>query len=1259
MTHSTHTPTRRRLRWRLVRFGFRISLALVLLLAVGIAAAYWFVFSPQRLAGMAQAMLERSTGGQVSIESAELDLAASTLDLRGVTMRARGMDGPGGEIFASDRVEIAVDRGKLWRGEVELTRIILHQPRLTLTEDLDRGVGHFNLSLLRPPPSDGAPPRHLPRMAVQGGQLRYATVKDGRFELRGSMGVDGQFQADSAQPTLFHLTLDETAEQPGENRVLVRGHIDLRTMQAQATVTGLRFVDRYFRLLPHQARAIWADAEPTGRLPQIDLAYDRDQGPRALIELTGLAINVPQLAEADQQFRMQDVTGLLRITERGITIEQDLVGAVVHRTLGERPTRVGPAQPDAPVLHYRVSGSMGLSPEDPFSLSLKTEDRFLVPEEPRYIFALPLAVQKFFHDFNARGKIEATVAVIRQQHDQKPVFQGTATVYEGRGHFQKFPYDLTNVRGKITFNERRIRILSLRGETSGGGSAIISGIIEPPGDNPAVDLTVSAINIPLHDPVLRRALEPKFRPALDMFFHEPSYQALLEAGHYVDLSTYNQAEQDRASLQRQLRSLEASADPEQRQTLEAKLAKAERQRNAEVFELGGRADVLLHITRTEGPGDRTQVAAELDIEQASILFEHFPYPLRVSGGKMIIAPGELRFENVEATGLHGGDALMRGQVELPGKGQPIERTRPDLQVGAFGVPIDALLLAALPKPQDQWVARLNLAGRLNVAGRIIPGHDGEPDMHMLIDLAGGKANPGGGDFALDNVMGRVVVSRNGIRIESVTATRGEASVRLAGAADWTDPADPQVDVELSATNLSLADAFLDAAKPYMRIDPQLEAFFERHELRGRFDSVVTYRQGPRSHLQAVVRPHALSYLFDGRWVNLTDTQGQLIVTPDALKVEKLTGKLGQTHVAVDGDVQLKGKREATLQMTVHGDRLEEAVLDAAPRGVEKLADALQMTGEYTLTLDPLVIHADAADGQLKARARGAVAVADGSMELGVDVEAIEGKIALDVKQIAGRDWPEVAIGVAAEQAVVAGRKITDLTAALKNVEQSATLVLTSLRGQMHGGSVVGKGAMDLDKKTYQLQIALSDVSLTPMMHKEGEKPDNRDDEKEMTGRIAASLDIDGRWDKPEKTQARGRIHVTEGRMMNLPLSFGLLELTHLSLPTTRAFKQADLRYYIKGPKLTFESITLDSDKMRLSGDGKLNLDTQAIDLTLTTSNPGGLDMGPLTDVIDAVRDQLVTIEVTGTLAEPKRKVRQFNAITQAWEDVFGPQNREN
>ena len=67
----------------------------------------------------------------------------------------------------------------------------------------------------------------------------------------------------------------------------------------------------------------------------------------------------------------------------------------------------------------------------------------------------------------------------------------------------------------------------------------------------------------------------------------------------------------------------------------------------------------------------------------------------------------------------------------------------------------------------------------------------------------------------------------------------------------------------------------------------------------------------------------------------------------------------------------------------------------------------------------------------------------------------------------------------------------------------------------------------------------------------------------------------------------------------------------------------------------------------------MDLDSRRLELLLTSDNPQGIKLGPVSDMIKSFKDQFLAVRVTGTLDNPQTNVEQFSAVSEAWKDVFG------
>jgi hypothetical protein len=1246
---------------------------LILLLISG----YWFFLSPTRIAHMARVELERITGADVTIGSARLDLSG-IIHLRDVAIRARGLDGEGAELFTTDDIVLVCDRPQLWQGEVKPIAIRMRRPTITLAEvvppdgqPLPAGQPTFNWQYIQPPDraieTEQWP--ELPRIDIEEALFRYGEIHGSAFRPKGNVELRGQVIADANKTGLFHLTMVElNGVAPRPDGLHLTGSIDINASIAQAQIKNLGLDDRYRTLLPRMARRIWDSVEPTGTLPKLQFAYDPKNLWRAEVNFDHVTMRLPELPGAEKRFRLEDGKGAIRFDPNRISIIEPLVGKVEG-------------------LAYEIEGTVhGYSAEAPFEIGLHTEP-FDIPVKYRAIYAMPEPVQEVFRLLTPSGKLNRVTMKIwreagRAGQPGKVDYQGTARIVEARAMHRRFPYELQHCRGRVLFNSEEIRVLSLVGKTLSGGNATIAGQIGTSIDAPGVDLEIVAVDVPIDKHLYKamRALEPEYREALDLFFNKPAYQRMADEGHFISADQYNELEQRARQIERRMEKVDPLLDRQLLAELKAELAKITPMLEREVFDLGGRANMVIHVTRKPTVEDFTTAAADIELLPGTgIVFEHFPYPLRIESGRMSVRDGELAFANVKARGLTKGQWGVTGKVYLPDDDDEdvfeddpppaddkdadgesaitFDDIRPDLDVWASGIEVDELLLDSLPKPQDKWVRDLNVTGTLDVKGRIFRDVDEKsPDVNLEITIDNAQANPGGGELVMKKLGGKIHLSLGDVRFEQVSGMLGDRKIQFDGMASWAPDAQV-IDLTAKTQAMQFNKSLIDLVRPYVTVDPAWEAFIDKRKPTGEFDATLTFRQTGEDQAEALVElsPRSVSFMSDDQRVSITEGQGSIRIRPGQIEFDQLQGMVGGAKFAIEGDVTLGDQTTADLSLKASGDSVTDELLAAMPKGVRSLVDAMGIQGPFNADLKRVRLTPGADDGKLVKTIAGQISTTNGKADLGVAMDNINAVVDLMVTAVDGQKHPRVNAKVKAKQFNLRGRKITDVTGTLKSVGDTDVLAMSDMRGRIYEGVVAGEGKLWLDRERFELRLALSDVQLETFLYK-GEKPEK---EAEMTGDLTASFNVEGSWAKNGKVRGRGQIQVRKGNMYELPLALGLLHVTHLSLPTTKSFERADVSYYVKDGKIVFEKIALEAPHMRLAGEGSMLIKNEALDITLTSSNPSGLDLGPVTDMVDAVRDQLVTVRVTGTMDNPKREVRQFNGLTKAWEDVFGKDDTPN
>ncbi len=1198
------------------------------------------------------AALAQMTGGQVHIERVTFS-PAGYLQVHGLTMDAPGIEGPAGRLMEVPQLTLHFSRGALLRGQFEPITVILREPVLHLTEDKATGV--FNVERLAPiEPTDR--PFKLPRIFVDRGEFVVAEAEQKHVSVKGHINLSGQMVGGDDQPGRYRFTLHQlhppsqtsppgaVQVDPSDPRVVLDGWFDLVRKAGRMEMYGLSFSPAWRDLLPRRARLAWEQFQPSGALPKVVVDIDPDKGRRTEVELKNVSLTLPQLTEEDYRFKLYDVDGRFVFAEDVIEV-QNLVGKVREQDV-----------------QYTIDGRIfGYSEDAPFELGLST-NAFTVPREPIHLFALPSGVQHILRKVDARGQMRVSMKVKRESRGGEVDYQGTATIVDGSGAYDRFQYPLTNCRGLLRFDRKRVEVKQLTGDANDGGTVTVSGVIAPPAEHAAVDMTITAVNMPL-DRTLHDAFSERNRAALDLFFHQPIQQKLLEQGNFITHERHDEVVEQIQRLSDELLLLDDDDDA-QRLTLSLMLAELEAIRAMPVFGLGGRADMVVRLKRDAGEDTDYQVTADVKIHSAEMLFKYFAYPMVVTEGMLRIEPDRVLFKELKLKGLYGGAGGLDGYIALPDLSEPLSL---QINLHALDLPVGEPFYDAIPQPQDQWVRDLDVRGKIDVVGRVFTDpKQNDVNMNMLIDLDNTRAVPGGGKKALEEIRGRLSLTLDRVEFDQVRARYGEGSLRLAGFADWTQPDNVHIALEAQLDDMRFEDRLYDLIRPYMPVDKRVEKLWTEHQPRGVFDAAMRYEsKNGRTDYDLAVQPESLSLLYDRRRLAFDRLSGTLHVRPDHLDLDKLSGELDDQSFSATGKLIFKPALEWDLALNVEGREISPLARELAPGPLIELIDAIDFAGGYKVDLDRLRWRPHAEKG-LRLLAEGDIQFADAAMTIGAPIEDFHGKMKLRMQRGVEDKWSDINLALQADRMDIFDRRITDLQAEMVSESDSDLLLIPALRGRCYDGAIGGTGRLGLADHSYQFRLALTGVDLVRLIDQpktvstEAPAPTPSDEEKKVSkGRVAASLDMRGRWDKPASRQGRGDIQITEAVLYDLPLAMGLLQVANLSLPMSRAFNKARISYFVKDNRVTFEHITLRSPSLMLSGKGALQYDTRKIDLTLTSNHPKAWNLGPVSDIIDSVRDQLITIRVTGTVDKPDAQVKQFHAVTKAWRDVFGKPETED
>ncbi|MFN0133620.1 MAG: hypothetical protein ACKVW3_13970 [Phycisphaerales bacterium] len=358
-----------------------------------------------------------------------------------------------------------------------------------------------------------------------------------------------------------------------------------------------------------------------------------------------------------------------------------------------------------------------------------------------------------------------------------------------------------------------------------------------------------------------------------------------------------------------------------------------------------------------------------------------------------------------------------------------------------------------------------------------------------------------------------------------------------------------------------------------------------------------------------------------------------------------------------------------------GGGLSEEVRAALPKGVREALDQYKVRVDGPIRAEELVVGARLSDDP----ARRSVSV-DGrltfenlSADAGVVISEATGTVEGRVESGQGGGAGVIRLDVALAGARVEGVRATDVAAEVRTGDDgavtgsgSATVyggrvtmdgmleprAVNAAGGLPTGGSTASGPASGGAGRWYEATIRAAGVRVKPLVDEvRGDEGDvseraNRTvaaevEEATSRGVLDAEVTLRGRAGEAATRSGRGSVQVSEGRVVNFPSLVRLIEVSNWQLPVNAPLDFARATFYVEGRRVWFDAIHLLSQRVQVNGVGSLTMPGRELDLLFTTRPAYGVPV--LTALYSAVRDELMTTRMTGTVNKPEFRLVQWSA----------------
>lgn len=1255
-------PIRARVRFWQKRW-FKILLVLFLICSVALGIGIYKVTRPENLARLASKPLSEITNTDISISSAYAELDG-TIHLVGVSLRVPDQPGFTGRFIDAKEVVIKQDLSTLWKRKFSAKHITFTEPTIFITED--PALEKYNYQLLQEvikkrktaTTQPWNPPKELPEIFIKGGSVCFGEVVDAQYAELGRLHVDGFLNADAQMHGLYDFKLSQLSE--GSSGAVVSGKLDLNKLSVVGKLDKFSISNPQRMALPRRLQEWWDRLEPAGSLPTVSFGYDdTGLGFYAVLELKDGEITLPYGdTNANMKSRMTHVNGRFNVTFSSIQV-QNLTGQIEG-------------------LDYKLDGQInGFDAEAPFKLVVEIK-QFELPQKPRYLPALPRSIQNQFYRFTPSGNFRALVLLERKDREGKISYDGTVNLSNVNASFSKFPYPISDLRGELRFNDERVEIVSMKGKGPTGANITVSGIVAPPREGASLDVRVTGSDVPV-DEYLRAAISPEQASIIDVLQDRPTYEALLAKGLVQSTVQKKQRAAQLVDARERLEKLQTEAKaqatqpaPEARAALEAQIVALEAQVAKPVFDLACKASFVAEVKRPLGPDSKYNTTVFIEAAGTDVLIKQWPYPVKLTKGRVTVAGGNVTVDDIEARGLTGAVGSVNGIIE-PGVGRA---RSPKLQIIIKSMPLDALILNTVPEPHDHWLRELQLTGQLDAIGVLVRSPDAPPnspiEFRFETELSKGRSQPHGGAYVIDDVSGKVIIERGKVTLESIRGKHGSTALALTGVTGTrvetvaqsvgTAPV-PRTSFTLKATDLQFKDPIADLLPPTESLSEKIREIMNRHKPTGSADAeVVIEAEGKTTALKCRLEPKTLAFDFENRRIELTHCKGPVLFEKGVAKFDHWKTELGTGSYDLHGEIDFADKPRVNMVVNARNQMVCQQTRAALPAGLVKFIDGLKLDGSVELKNAKVTYNLPDKPGLY---VKGVARLQDVTGMVGFKIRDLAGEIDFDVAMASPKDkMPRLDLKVDLQKFIASDRLVGPLSMLVVSGETNSELVVKDISGEFYRGSIAGSGKVDVSEGgSWQVRLSVSDSDVGPIVYplryaeakgepKSDPNSDNGNFEALRKAKISASLDLKGLVATPEKRSGRGRFDVTNVSLNQSPLATAIIQIVNLTLPTGEGLNHALATFIINDDDIQFERVQLDSPSFSFVGKGHMAYKAQTLNLDFL-AQARRKELVPLVAVWRLLLDQLINIHVSGTLSKPVAELRPLEGVRQGVDELIG------
>ncbi len=447
---------------------------------------------------------------------------------------------------------------------------------------------------------------------------------------------------------------------------------------------------------------------------------------------------------------------------------------------------------------------------------------------------------------------------------------------------------------------------------------------------------------------------------------------------------------------------------------------------------------------------------------------------------------------------------------------------------------------------------------------------------------------------------------------------------------------------------------------------------------------------PALSLGGSLEPRSLSFMTESGRVEIEEVSGRFALGDTGGRIEGLEARAPDWSLRLDGawDRGPDGglRLDADAQLTTDG--LPDDVVALLPPTARTVLDDLgiRVVGGAHAPALRFTLTREGADGPVSYELSGEIDVRNARAEVGMPITDASGRVDFEASSI-GDAKPAFRVDVLADRLRAGGIRLTNAHARFRSGDEESVVLVPIITADVHGGRLAGAAQIhertpipDLDsldltfgppielagattKRRYWADLQISRARAAPLLADittasrpatlggAWSEPDDL-----SRGLLDASVSISADMGDPRSRVGRGAAIVSGGEVVEMPLMLQLIEFSNLQAPLGRSLDLAQADFYIQGDHVTFETISVFSPSVELFGYGTMRWPASDLDLVFRSQAVRPVPF--LSDIVEGIRDELVTTRVRGTPPNLDITAEQFRGTKGVVRALLGGEDSE-